>query len=811
LAASAGVEASVGGQGGQAAPSATGAAGDEALAKLDPRLHGDLAAGQSHDVIVLLDQGPTAATDASDSQQDPVAVSAAHLRLAKDGLLGRLRMQPLSTVDSFQHLPAIHMQAQSSAALLALASDPAVVRIVPNEALAMLEAVPADLSLIKQPAAAAAGKLGAGTAVAVLDTGADFKRAPFNCAAAGATGCPIVYAADMAPSDNNVDDNGHGTNVSGIVLSVAPAAKIIALDVFTGSSAWTADIMKAIDWCIQNKTTYNIVSINLSLGGGVSTTSCALDPLAVSIASAKKAGILSAVASGNAGTSNAIATPACGPDAISVGAVHAADLGTVQWSSCRDATTKADQIACFSCSSSFLTMLAPGVMITAAGITMSGTSQATPHVAGAIAVLRSAFPAETPTAIVARLTSSGVPVTDPRNGITKPRLDLWAALNAAAAVPTPTPAPAVGPVGTLVLNGNAAFTKTSVVSAALVTTSGTAKQVCLSEATACTSWVTAAATLSFSLSNGDGSKTVRAWWKDAAGNVSAKAATATIVLDTTGPTGGALSAVAVGLQASFTWSGFADAGSGVAGYRLVTSATAVAAGCLSGSVAYEGNATTFSKAFAAGTLYARLCAKDGLGTFGAGLAASVVLKAPAHAAVLSGVDATGLAGNATGGTSYQDACPAGQALVGFVGSLSQATTAAVHRQIGGVCGTLQVTGTAVSVNQGSSLPARGKVGVSAWSRTCPANQVVVGFAGRSGLLVDQLTFTCAPLAASAATVGAPLTVGVATSLAAVGGTGGTAFAAIKCPAGEMARASSVRTGDNLAAFSLLCSKATVGP
>jgi hypothetical protein len=187
------------------------------------------------------------------------------------------------------------------------------------------------------------------------------------------------------------------------------------------------------------------------------------------------------------------------------------------------------------------------------------------------------------------------------------------------------------------------------------------------------------------------------------------------------------------------------------------------------------------------------------------------LKAPAHAAVLSGVDATGLAGNATGGTSYQDACPAGQALVGFVGSLSQATTAAVHRQIGGVCGTLQVTGTAVSVNQGSSLPARGKVGVSAWSRTCPANQVVVGFAGRSGLLVDQLTFTCAPLAASAATVGAPLTVGVATSLAAVGGTGGTAFAAIKCPAGEMARASSVRTGDNLAAFSLLCSKATVGP
>jgi len=41
-------------------------------------------------------------------------------------------------------------------------------------------------------------------------------------------------AADFAPNDNNVDDNGHGTNVSGIVHSVAPSAQIVALDVFNG-------------------------------------------------------------------------------------------------------------------------------------------------------------------------------------------------------------------------------------------------------------------------------------------------------------------------------------------------------------------------------------------------------------------------------------------------------------------------------------------------------------------------------------------------------------------------------------------------
>jgi uncharacterized repeat protein (TIGR01451 family) len=63
-------------------------------------------------------------------------------------------------------------------------------------------------------------------------------------------------------------------------------------------------------------------------------------------------------------------------------------------------------------------------MITAAGITEGGTSQASPHVAGAIAVLRSTFPSETLAQIQTRMTSSGVSITDSRNGLAKPRLDL---------------------------------------------------------------------------------------------------------------------------------------------------------------------------------------------------------------------------------------------------------------------------------------------------------------------------------------------------------------------------------------------------
>jgi subtilisin family serine protease len=69
-------------------------------------------------------------------------------------------------------------------------------------------------------------------------------------------------------------------------------------------------------------------------------------------------------------------------------------------------------------------MLAPGANITAAGITEAGTSQASPHVAGAVAVLRAEFPLETLIQTQARLIGSGTKITDPRNGVMLPRLNL---------------------------------------------------------------------------------------------------------------------------------------------------------------------------------------------------------------------------------------------------------------------------------------------------------------------------------------------------------------------------------------------------
>ncbi|GBF89308.1 peptidase S8 [Raphidocelis subcapitata] len=495
----------------------------------------------------------------------------------------------------FTMLPVALLSVNSSEALQALQSDPSVASVEPRIMFTItgrglrdqpplergfgdgaLKALGVDgggggrrrlllkesLPMIGAPEAAAAGYTGKGCAVAVIDTGADYTQPDLgSCTKPGqpAATCRVSAAHDIHLSDDyddgELDDSGHGTNVASIVARAATESQIIALDVFrwfddSGGgqflSADYADIVGAIDWVLKKKDELGICVINMSLGSpclsGNTKVGCPACPeraIAQALASARAAGVLAAVASGNDGLSTGLSIPACAPAAVSVGAVYdAAVAGGLQWGlnpvTCTDRTVVKEQIACFSNSFSYLTVLAPGAMITAGGQTMGGTSQASPHVAATLAVLRAAFKNATLDAAVEALTTTGKALTDPRNSVTKPLINMLQAANKMAEG-------ASIPVGTVRINGGAQWTSSRTV--ALVIQASGATQMCVaSEAAApCTPYEPYTTSKAWQLSDGDGEKGVFVYFKNAAGTVSDPPANASITLDATAPSGPALS------------------------------------------------------------------------------------------------------------------------------------------------------------------------------------------------------------------------------------------------------------------------------
>ncbi len=401
-----------------------------------------MVAGTSQDFIVVYDD--KAMQEEAQILESEMGLASHHNRMIehkaaryaekKQEIHSAFGSHEATVLKHYSHLPLNFVRIHSRDALDRLLAHPGVVGVYEDtvERLALAESLP----LVGQPQVAAQGNLGAGTAIAVLDTGVNYTNSAFgSCTSPGLpANCKVVYAQDFAPSDGKLDEDGHGTNVAGIVLGVAPGTKIVALDVFSGSTASGSDIIDAVNWVIANKAIYNIVAMNLSLGSGKYMSPVTSGFYNVVVNQARAAGILTIAAAGNDGYTNALSQPAATSGVISVGAVYDSQMGQMNWgrpSNCSDATTSADKVTCFSNSASFLILLAPGSQILAAGITQSGTSQATPHVAGAVAVLRAAFPSETLDQTIARLTN-GVMVTDNRNNIAKPRLNLQMAIGVAA-------------------------------------------------------------------------------------------------------------------------------------------------------------------------------------------------------------------------------------------------------------------------------------------------------------------------------------------------------------------------------------------
>ena len=256
-----------------------------------------------------------------------------------------------------------------------------------------------------------AGINGQGQTVVVIDTGINLNHSFFG-ADANNNGVAdrIVYSFDFSgANDANANDvNGHGSNVASIVGSqdatytgMAPGCNIIALKVFPDSgSATLGDIEEALQWVVANRAAYNIVSVNMSLGNGTNNNSATpASFINDEIATLKNNNVAVVCASGNSFydyQTQGVSFPSSDPNAWSVGAVWDRNTGGWSWvGGPIDFSTGPDRIISFSQrSTTMTTVFAPGGQIwgaTADGDPhgsvwyQSGTSQASPHIAGLVA------------------------------------------------------------------------------------------------------------------------------------------------------------------------------------------------------------------------------------------------------------------------------------------------------------------------------------------------------------------------------------------------------------------------------------------
>ena len=357
-----------------------------------------------------------------------------------------------------------------TAGLNALSATLGVVSVV--EDLPAPPSLDSTTTLVGADKTFANGNDGTGSTIAIIDSGVAAKH-PFLAGrvtdqvcfsttdtAYGSTSlCPDGTDAQIGEGAADVEIGpcatmgsacSHGTHVAGIAAGngdgitaapkrgVAPGAKIIAIQAFSrfdsttycGAStpcvlSFASDQLAALEQVnAYQDAGRKIIAANMSLGSGRYTAPCEADLRAAIINTLYDKGVAVVAAAGNQGAA-AVNSPACVSKAVAVGAL-----------------TDEDQLASYTNRGPMLDVFAPGhgVVSSLPGNTYgskNGTSMATPHVAGALAVLRQANATAPLGDLIKALTTTGKPVT--YTEATTPRVQLDAAASALAGDPKPRP------------------------------------------------------------------------------------------------------------------------------------------------------------------------------------------------------------------------------------------------------------------------------------------------------------------------------------------------------------------------------------
>ena len=305
------------------------------------------------------------------------------------------------------------------------------------------------------------GITGRGVTVAVLDSGIDTDHPDLadDLVAQHCFTNSACLPGSTNQSNSAEDENGHGTNVAGIITAngtvsgrgFAPNAKIVAVRVLDkDGSGYVADWVAGLDWVYSQLATTPVQIVNLSLGTfALYPDNCDKEEplLAAAIAQLRAKGVAFFASSGNQGHSTRIAAPACNSGVIAVGATYDSNVGrqppsgTYQsffggsWPTCSDSATTLRTITCFTNSNQQLDLLAPGAPLLSAYLNGKtalywGTSQASPTAAGVAALLLEKRPGLRPAEVEKILKTSGSTVTNPSNGLSFPLINALAAIQA---------------------------------------------------------------------------------------------------------------------------------------------------------------------------------------------------------------------------------------------------------------------------------------------------------------------------------------------------------------------------------------------